>query len=82
MQNPTSIKTATIGISAQPMESRLLMTTFAYLLAVAGVVLVWSPYLFRKFVMRIKAGAHNGVAIALVGSVLGLAMIVLGLVAY
>jgi len=65
-----------------PSPSRLLMTCFAYLLAVAGMALVWSPYLFRKFAVRANAGAHNGVAIALAGSVLGLAMIVLGLVVY
>lgn len=28
--------------------SRLLMTSFAYVLAIAGCVLVWSPYYFRK----------------------------------
>lgn len=65
-----------------PSPSRLLMTCFAYLLVVAGMALVWSPYLFRKFAARTNASVHNGIAIALAGSVLGLAMIVLGLIVY
>jgi len=61
-----------------PAQSRLLMTTFAYLLVVVGMVLVWSPYLFRKFVVRANARP----VITLAGSALGVAMIVLGLVVY
>lgn len=30
--------------------SRLIMTTFAYVLVIVGCVLVWSPFLFRKAV--------------------------------
>jgi hypothetical protein len=65
-----------------PAASRLLMTSFAYLLVIAGIALVWSPYLFRKFVVRSNAGARAGPAITLAGSVLGLTMILLGLVVY
>ena len=65
-----------------PAASKLLMTGFAYLLVVVGIALVWSPYLFRKFVVRANVGARPGPSIVLAGSVLGLAMIVLGLIAY
>lgn len=65
-----------------PAQSRLLMTAFAYLMVVVGMVLVWSPYLFRKFVTRLNSSAPLGSLIALGGSALGLAMIVLGLVVY
>lgn len=65
-----------------PSTSKLLMTSFAYLLVAVGMVLVWSPYLFRKFVKRANAGEHIGYAIELLGASLGLAMIILGLVAY
>ncbi|MDO9541838.1 MAG: hypothetical protein Q7J98_05895 [Kiritimatiellia bacterium] len=65
-----------------PAASRLLMTSFAYLLVAVGMVLVWSPYLFRKFVKRAEIGAHIGYAIGLLWSSLGLAMIILGLIAY
>lgn len=65
-----------------PSTSKLLMTGFAYLLVVAGMAFVWSPYLFRKFVVRANANARASSAIVAVGSVLGLAMIVMGLVVY
>ncbi len=65
-----------------PAASRLLMTSFAYLLVVAGMVLVWSPYLFRKFVLRAQSGPYSALATGLAGSLLGLSMIILGLVAY
>lgn len=65
-----------------PAASKLLMTCFAYLLVVAGMALVWSPYLFRKYTTRAFIGAHVNPVIALTGSALGLAMIVMGLIVY
>ena len=65
-----------------PSASKLLMTGFAYLLVVAGMTLVWSPYLFRKFVVRANTNARASSAIVAVGSILGLTIIVLGLVVY
>lgn len=65
-----------------PAPGKLLMTCFAYLLVVAGMVLVWSPYLFRRFVKRANAGEHIGYAIGLVGASLGVAMIIMGLIVY
>jgi len=65
-----------------PSAGKLLMTGFAYLLVVLGMALVWSPYLFRKFVMRANAGSRAGMVFALAGSALGLAMIVMGLIVY
>jgi hypothetical protein len=65
-----------------PMQSRLVMTAFAYLMVVVGMALVWSPYLFRKFMERLNAHAGLGFAGAVAGSLLGLAMIVLGVVVY
>lgn len=62
--------------------SKLVMTLFAYLLAIAGMVLVWSPYLFRKFARRVTDGSPFGMAAGVAGSLLGLAMIILGLVVY
>ena len=34
--------------------SRLIMITFAYVLVIAGSILVWSPYLFRKTVEALE----------------------------
>jgi len=65
-----------------PSSGKLLMTGFAYLLVVVGMALVWSPYLFRKFVVRANANARIGLVIVACGSVLGLAMIAMGLVVY
>lgn len=65
-----------------PSPYKLLMTSFAYLLVVTGMVLVWSPYLFRKFVKLVNIGGHIGYAIGLTGTLLGAVMIFLGLAAY
>jgi len=64
-----------------PAPGRLLMTSFAYLLVAVGMVLVWSPYLFHKFVKRATAGGHAA-PIGLFGALLGTTMIFLGLFAY
>lgn len=65
-----------------PAPSRLVMTGFAYLLAVLGMVLVWSPYLFRKMVAPWagRPGVCRWVGAA--GSLLGLGMMALGWLAY
>jgi len=65
-----------------PSPGRLLMTCFAYLLVVNGMVLVWSPYLFRKQLQLVNANNSLGFISLLAGSLLGLAMIVMGLTVY
>ena len=65
-----------------PATGRLLMTCFAYLLVVKGMVLVWSPYLYRKYLQRLNSNVSLKFAGFLAGSVLGLVMIVMGLVVY
>ena len=63
-------------------SSRLVMTVFAYLMVVAGMILVWSPYLFRIWVSRVRPGARGGLIFGACGSVAGALMIVLGLLVY
>ena len=65
-----------------PLAGKLLMTCFAYLLVVTGMVLVWSPYLFRKLVKRASTGEYSGYAIGILGASLGAAMIIMGLFVY
>lgn len=65
-----------------PSSGRLLMTCFAYLLVVKGMVLVWSPYLFRKHLQLVNANNSLRFISLLAGSLLGLAMIVMGLIVY
>ena len=65
-----------------PSAGKLLMTCFAYLLVVKGIVLVWSPYLYRKWLQRVNSSVALKFVSFLAGSLLGLAMIVLGLVVY
>ncbi len=61
---------------------RLVMVILAYLLAIAGMVLVWSPYMFRKTAARCLAttGQHRAWSGALLLG--GLALIALGLSGY
>lgn len=65
-----------------PSAGKLLMTCFAYLLVVKGIVLVWSPYLYRKQLQRLNSNVSFKFVSFLAGSVLGLAMIVMGLIVY
>ena len=65
-----------------PASGKLLMTLFAYMLVVKGIVLVWSPYLYRKQLQRVNSSVALKFISFLAGSVLGLAMIVMGLVVY
>ena len=65
-----------------PAAGKLLMTCFAYLLVVKGIILVWSPYLYRKWLLRVNASAPLEFTSFLAGALLGLVMIVMGLVIY
>lgn len=65
-----------------PAAGKLLMTCFAYLLVVKGIVLVWSPYLYRKWLQRVNSSVSLKFVSFLAGSALGLAMIVMGLIVY
>jgi hypothetical protein len=65
-----------------PSSARLLMTSFAYLVAAAGMALIWSPYLFGRIVKRARAGGPAGYIIGFSGAALGTAMIILGFFAY
>jgi hypothetical protein len=65
-----------------PAPGKLLMTIFAYLLVVKGIVLVWSPYVYRKQLERVSRNTALRNFSLLAGSLLGLVMIVMGLVAY
>ena len=65
-----------------PAAGKLLMTCFAYLLVVKGIVLVWSPYLYRKQLQRVNSSVPVRFASFLAGSLLGLVMIVMGLIVY
>jgi hypothetical protein len=65
-----------------PGRSRLLMTGFAYLLVILGMVLVWSPYLFRKMTAP-WAGKPNACRrVGLAGIALGLGLLLLGWLVY
>ena len=37
-----------------PAPGRLLMTVFAYIMVIKGIVLVWSPYVYRKQLERVS----------------------------
>ncbi len=65
-----------------PARSRLVMTGFAYLLVAAGIALVWSPYLFRRWTEQWldRAPAVRAAGAGLLA--LGLAMLALGLRVY
>lgn len=65
-----------------PAPSRLLMTTLAYGLAALGMTLVWSPHLFYQSARRLTANIRLGRALLFIISLLGLAMITLGLAVY
>ena len=62
--------------------SRLIMITFAYVLVIAGCVLVWSPYLFRKTAEALerKPGLRRGLGVGF--GVFGGILLALGLFWY
>ncbi len=65
-----------------PSNSRLVMTVFAYVLVILGIVWVWSPFMFRKMAAKWIAGPRLSRMAGLAGSLLGLVMILLGLAVY
>ena len=65
-----------------PAPGRLLMTVFAYIMVIKGIVLVWSPYVYRKQFERVNRNAALRNFSLLTGALLGLAMIAMGLGVY
>lgn len=65
-----------------PSASRLVMTLFAYMLVIVGIVWVWSPFMFRKMTARWTAGPRLSRAVGLAGCLAGLVMILLGFIVY
>jgi len=61
-----------------PAASRLVMTSFAYLLVVFGIVLVWSPFKLRQWTERWINRAPIARAAGLAGLVMGALMLLLG----
>lgn len=65
-----------------PSNSRLVMTGFAYVLVIVGMVLVWSPFMFRKMTAP-WAGRPNACrVVGAAGSAVGLGLLLLGWFAY
>lgn len=60
-----------------PSASRLVMTSFAYLLVIFGIVLVWSPFKWRQWTERWINQAPIARAVGEVGMVLGAFMLFL-----
>lgn len=60
-----------------PASSRLVMTTFAYLLVVLGLVLVWSPFKLRQWTERWINQASMASAVGGAGLLLGAVMLFL-----
>lgn len=65
-----------------PAGSRLVMTTYAYALAIIGCVLVWSPYLFRRWLRPLVENPGASRAAGAAGAIAGLCLAALGLFAY
>jgi len=65
-----------------PSKSRLVMTVFAYLLVITGMILVWSPYKFRKMTTPWVDNSSICRIVGAAGSVLGLGLILLGWLVY
>jgi len=61
-----------------PSMSRLIMTSFAYLLVIFGIVLVWSPFKWRQWTERWINQAPITRAVGIVGLIVGTGMLVLG----
>ncbi len=61
-----------------PAVSRLIMTSFAYLLVILGIVLVWSPFKLRQWTERWINRVPVARAVGLGGIVVGAAMLFLG----
>ncbi|MBU4200121.1 MAG: hypothetical protein KKG09_06690 [Verrucomicrobia bacterium] len=76
---PALILDAAFGNSA---PSRLVMTVVAYGLVIMGMILVWSPYMFRKMTAPWAGNPRACRIVGAAGSVLGLGMVLLGWFGY
>ncbi len=65
-----------------PDPSRLVMTLTAYGLAVAGMILVWSPFLLRKWTAPWAGRPGVCRAVGAAGAAAGLGLLLLGWLAY
>jgi len=65
-----------------PSTLRLVITVFAYALAIVGMALVWSPYLFRQWTARWIAQDRLKAWIPAATGLAGLILLALGLTAY
>ncbi|MFA5043183.1 MAG: hypothetical protein WC381_06880 [Kiritimatiellia bacterium] len=61
-----------------PAASRLIMTSFAYLLVIFGIVLVWSPFKWRQWTERWINRPPIARAAGIAGIVTGAGMLLLG----
>ena len=61
-----------------PSVSRLVITSFAYLLVIFGIVLVWSPFKLRQWTERWINRAPITRAVGIFGIIIGAGMLVLG----
>lgn len=65
-----------------PSASRLVMTAFAYVLVILGMILVWSPFMFRKMTAPWAGHPHVCRALGAAGSAAGLGLLLLAWFAY
>lgn len=65
-----------------PSNARLVMTVFAYILAILGIILVWSPFMLRKMTAGWINKPGSVRAAGLAGCAIGLGMILLGVFIY
>lgn len=65
-----------------PATSRLIMTSFAYLLVIIGMVLVWSPFKLRQWTERWINQVPLTRAVGVAGLVIGADMLLLGWCVY
>jgi len=63
---------------AHPSLSRLIMTVFAYLLVIFGIVLVWSPFKLRQWTEHWINRPPIARAVGIVGLIIGADMLLLG----
>ena len=61
-----------------PAASRLVMTSFVYLLVILGIVLVWSPFKWRQWTERWIKRAPITRAVGIGGLIVGAGMLFLG----
>jgi len=65
-----------------PAASRLVMTSFAYLLVIFGIVLVWSPFKLRQWTERWINHAPIARTVGIAGLIVGADMLLLGWFVY